>query len=106
MKARLLTIVVIGVALLAASVVAGEMVGTKSTGKWTKGSFAQINVGCMQAWICTAPDLLHDSSTVVKMTDGKGSAGICNAAGGDVTGCNQCSSNPPTEKCEYWLEKK
>lgn len=86
--------------------VAGNVVGMKSEGKWVKGSFAQANVGCLQAWVCTAPDVLHGPDTQVVTTDNEGAAGICNADGGDVTGCNTCASNPPKMACQYWLEKK
>lgn len=85
---------------------AGELVGTKSPGTWFKGSFAQINVGCMQSWVCAAPGVLHGADTKLVTTPNEGAAGICNAAGGNIEGCNACASSPPKTACQYWLEKK
>lgn len=85
---------------------AGEVVGGKSPGTWTKGNFAQANVACMQAWICRAPDVLHSPDTVVVTTPASSASGICNAAGGPVDSCNVCASNPPSDPCQYWLERK
>jgi hypothetical protein len=85
---------------------AGEMVGTKSKGTWVKGDFAQVNIGCMQAWICKAPSVIHGNDTKVVTTPNEGSKGMCNTAGGDITGCQVCASSAPKTACEYWLEKR
>lgn len=79
----------------------------KSPGKWVKGSFAQINVYCVQAYQCIpGVNVLHGSDTIVKTTPNEGIRGVCNAGGGAVDSCNVCASNPPAKPCEYWTEKK
>lgn len=85
---------------------AGEMVGKKSAGTWVAGQAAQVNIKCLQAWICKVPDVLHGPETKVVSTPNDKTWGTCNAAGGDIEGCNVCSATPPEQACEYWLEKK
>lgn len=101
--------VAVSLALLAIVSVtgAGVMVGTKSPGKWVAGNFAQVNLGCLMAYQCTAGvAVLHGPDTIVVTTPNESSFGVCNTAGGDIEGCNACSASPPSKPCEYWLEKK
>jgi hypothetical protein len=105
MRAR--TLVAAALVLAVAGVaIAGQIVGPKSQGKWVQGSYAQVNLWCVAAFQCTHPPLLHGSDTVVVTTPNEPVKGICNAAGGDIEGCNACSASPPIKPCEYWLEKK
>ena len=98
---------VLAVAALSAAV-GGAMVGSKSPGKWVQESnFAQVHTRCLAAFACVpATDVLHGADTVVKTTPSEPVWGVCNAAGGDIEGCNACSATVPSKACEYWLEKK
>jgi len=91
---------------LAQCALAGDVVGERSAGTWSRGNFAQASFKCMQAWICSAPDVLHSPDTVVVTTASASVWGTCNAADGPTDSCNACSSNPPQTPCEFWLEKK
>lgn len=93
--------------LVAAGAAFAQATGAKSPGKWVKGSFAQVNVFCVQAYQCIpGKNILHGSDTVVKTTPNEGVQGVCNAGGGPADSCNVCASNPPAKPCEYWLENK
>lgn len=106
MKSRLRHALVFGLLVSLGSPYA-EAVDTKETGKWVKGTFAQVNVFCIQAYQCIpGVNVLHSSDTVVRTTPNEGVKGVCNAGGGAAGSCNICASNPPTTACEYWLEKK
>lgn len=101
-----LTLFVSSFVIASSAAVAGEIVGTKSKGKWVAGTSAQVNIKCLQAWICKVPSVMHGPTTKVVSTPNDKSWGVCNAAGGDIEGCNACSATPPSQPCEYWLEKK
>jgi hypothetical protein len=91
---------------LTSSLVFSQNTPAKERGQWVKGNFAQVNIGCLQAYQCVPGiDLLHGNDTVVKTTPSEGVMGVCNAGGGAADGCNFCASSPPPKPCEYWLEK-
>lgn len=93
--------------LVGSGVALAQATGAKKAGKWVKGSFAQVNVFCVQAYQCIpGVNVLHGSDTVVMTTPNEGIKGVCNAGGGPTDSCNICASNPPSKRCEYWLEKK
>ena len=100
-----LVVAVAALVLASAAAVSGEIVGTKSNGRWVAGNAAQVNIKCLQAWICQIPSVLHGPDTKVVNTPNDKSWGTCNAAGGDIEGCNACSASPPAHACQYWLEK-
>lgn len=92
--------------VFAVAALAGDMVGSKSPGTWVAGSFAQANIKCLQAWICDSGQVLHSPDTVVVTTPNSSSWGTCNAGNGPSDSCGVCSASPPSESCQYWLEKK
>lgn len=76
-------------------------------GIWVKGNWAQVNAYCSQTYECvTKNSILHSADTVVRTSDPKIKIGVCNAAGGAIDTCNECSSSPPNEPCVIWIEKK
>jgi hypothetical protein len=74
-------------------------------GVWVpEDSFAQINAFCTRVYRCTPPqDILHGSDTKVVSTAPKLLTGVCSAGGGPADSCNECLTNPPTDKCEWHL---
>jgi hypothetical protein len=79
----------------------------KKPGKWIKGSFAQYNLWCTQAWQCVpGQDVLHGPNSRVVTTAADSTQGVCNAAGGPSDSCNVCSASPPKAQCQYWLERR
>jgi hypothetical protein len=82
----------------------GTIVGSKSPGKWQAEQFFQVNVACVQAWVCIHPAVIHDPNTHVVTTDSESTTGLCNAGGGPIDSCNTCSASQPASQCEYWLE--
>lgn len=77
-------------------------------GIWVKGSStAQANLACLAKWECRPEkDILYSADSKITATQPEYTVGVCNAAGGDIEGCNECSSSPPTQPCEWKLEKK
>lgn len=101
---RLLSVALVIMPILAIS---GDIVGSKDTGKWTQGSFAQVNVLCIQSWICTpGVDVLHGPDTRVVTSKNSATRGVCNADNGPPDTCNSCSAAEPTDLCQFWLEKQ
>jgi hypothetical protein len=87
---------------LAASTYATEA-QDKRPGKWVKGSFAQYNLWCTQAWQCVpSQNVLHSPQTRVETTPADSTQGVCNAAGGPADSCNVCSASQPKSPCLYW----
>jgi hypothetical protein len=101
---RLFTILA---AITTASAGAGEVVGEQHDGRWESANFAQINLACVQAWKCIpGVDVLHGDDTKVATTPATTTTGVCNVGGGPADTCNSCAASPPTDRCQYWLEKK
>ena len=74
-------------------------------GVWTTDdSFAQINVFCTRMYKCVpGVDVLHGSDTKIISTPPKIVQGVCSAGGGPADSCNDCLTNPPSDKCEWHL---
>lgn len=77
-------------------------------GVWSPDTnFAQVNSYCTRSYICgPREDILHSEDTKVIATSPKLVLGVCSAGGGPIDGCNVCNTNPPTDKCEWNLQKK
>jgi hypothetical protein len=77
-------------------------------GTWVADSeFAQVNVACSRRYICgPGKDVLHSADSKIVSAAPKLIWGVCSAGTGPVDSCNVCNTNPPTEKCEWSLQKK
>jgi hypothetical protein len=77
-------------------------------GVWSADSqFAQVNVACSRRYTCgPGRDILHSGDTKIVSTAPKLVWGVCSVGAGPVDSCNVCNTNPPTEKCEWSLQKK
>lgn len=94
-------------AILSWPVHADEKLAGETVGKWLPTTFAQVNIGCVQAWKCTAPNgVIHSPGVEVVFTKDASSKGVCNAAGGPIDNCKACAASEPKQTCKYWLEKK
>ncbi len=78
-------------------------------GVWrASGKFNQVNVGCVQAWICVpAQQIMYDPSMQVVSTPAKLMTGVCQVTT-DPTSCGQCTATftPPQDICIWHLEPK
>jgi hypothetical protein len=87
---------------------AGERIGKTQAGTWVREEpFTQAHVFCFQTWTCVpGKPIIHSANTSIVTTSSKVVRGVCNAAGGPADSCNFCASNAPSDRCEWWLEKK
>ncbi len=77
-------------------------------GVWSpEQNFTQVNVACARVYTCgPAADILHDAETKLVPSAPKLVWGVCSAGSGATDSCNECGTNPPSERCEWHLEKK
>ncbi len=101
-------LVLLGLLTFPPSRIAADRVGSVQQGVWVKEDrFAQINVYCLQTWTCVpGKDVMHSADTKVVTTAPKSVRGVCSAAGGAADSCNFCASSAPTDRCEWWIEKR
>lgn len=88
-----------------ATVIALPTAAVAEDGVWvTEDSFAQVNAYCTRVYKCApSRDVLHGSDTRLVLSSPKLVTGVCSAGGGAVDSCNECLTNPPTDKCEWHL---
>ncbi|MES9838705.1 MAG: hypothetical protein ABW144_19820 [Candidatus Thiodiazotropha sp.] len=73
--------------------------------QWTPGEWAQVNVACLQAWICAPRDKMYlGSNQRIGHTPNDKTWGVCSTGSGPVDSCNHCLANPPEQPCEWWIE--
>ena len=97
--------------MLAAVVLAtafSEATVSAEPGTWLANSqFAQVNVACSRRYTCgPTKDILHSADTKIVSTAPKLVWGVCSAGTGPFDTCNVCNTNPPTDKCEWSVQKK
>jgi hypothetical protein len=91
-----------------AVIILGFSAAYAETGMWSPDSqFAQANVACARKYTCgPSKDIMHGADTKIVSTPPKLVWGVCSAGTGPVDSCNVCNTNPPTEQCEWTVQKK
>ena len=80
-------------------------------GAWSPESNFTANpipsLGCYRMYICgPEQQVMYDANCRLAATPPLGVTGVCTAGGGDISSCNACLTNPPSDPCQWHLEQR